>query len=162
MDPLPFADPTAVADLAAAIRRLSKGSVLVIGDAMLDRYVYGDVARLSPEAPVPVLNVQRELAMPGGAGNVVRNLGALGAAVAFVSVVGDDQAGADLTGLIGGQPGLEPWLLVQVRRAGPRHAGLPPAARRSRGHKAGSPETDRAAAAHRAGRDGGDLGDDSF
>jgi len=63
-----------------------------------------------------VLNVQRELAVPGGAGNVVRNLGALGAAVAFVSVVGDDQAGADLTGLIGGQPGLEPWLLVQGSR----------------------------------------------
>ncbi len=70
-----------------------------------------------PEAPVPVLSVQRELAMPGGAGNVVRNLGALGAAVAFVSVVGDDQAGSDLTGLIGGQPGVEPWLLVQGSRA---------------------------------------------
>ena len=116
MDPQAHADPTVAADLAAAIRRLSRGSVLVIGDAMLDRYVYGQVARLSPEAPVPVLNVQRELAMPGGAGNVVRNLGALGAAAAFVSVVGDDQAGADLTGLIGGQPGLEPWLLVQGSR----------------------------------------------
>ena len=54
--------------------------------------------------------------MPGGAGNVVRNLTALGAAVAFVSVVGDDQAGADLTGLIGGQPNVEPWLLVQGGR----------------------------------------------
>jgi D-beta-D-heptose 7-phosphate kinase/D-beta-D-heptose 1-phosphate adenosyltransferase len=116
MDPLPHADPTAVADLAAAIRRLSRGSVLVIGDAMLDRYVYGEVVRLSPEAPVPVLNVQRELAVAGGAGNVVRNLGALGVAAAFVSVVGDDQAGGDLTGLIGGQPGLEPWLLVQGSR----------------------------------------------
>jgi D-beta-D-heptose 7-phosphate kinase/D-beta-D-heptose 1-phosphate adenosyltransferase len=54
--------------------------------------------------------------MPGGAGNVVRNLTALGAAVAFVSVVGDDQAGSDLTGLIGGQPNVEPWLLVQGGR----------------------------------------------
>lgn len=116
MDSEPHADPAAAADLAAAIRRLSRASVLVIGDAMLDRYIYGDVARISPEAPVPVLNVQRELAMPGGAGNVVRNLGALGAAVAFVSVVGDDRAGAELTGLIGGQPGLEPWLLVQGSR----------------------------------------------
>ena len=116
MDAEPHADPVAAADLAAAIRRLSRASVLVIGDAMLDRYIYGDVARISPEAPVPVLNVQRELAMPGGAGNVVRNLGALGAAVAFVSVVGDDRAGAELTGLIGGQPGLEPWLLVQGGR----------------------------------------------
>lgn len=103
--------------LAATVRRLSRASVLVVGDAMLDRYVYGEVERVSPEAPVPVLAVQRELAMPGGAGNVVRNLGALGAAVAFVSVVGDDQAGSDLTGLIGGQPGVEPWLLVQGGRA---------------------------------------------
>lgn len=105
------------AALAAAIRRLSRASVLVVGDAMLDRYVYGEVERVSPEAPVPVLAVQRELAMPGGAGNVVRNLGALDVAVAFVSVVGDDQAGSDLTGLIGGQPGVEPWLLVQGSRA---------------------------------------------
>jgi D-beta-D-heptose 7-phosphate kinase/D-beta-D-heptose 1-phosphate adenosyltransferase len=103
-------------ELAAAVRRLPRASVLVVGDAMLDRYVYGEVERVSPEAPVPVLSVQRELAMPGGAGNVVRNLGALGAAVAFVSVVGDDQAGSDLTGLIGGQPGVEPWLLVQGGR----------------------------------------------
>ncbi|MBW6400119.1 D-glycero-beta-D-manno-heptose-7-phosphate kinase [Roseomonas sp. HJA6] len=105
-----------VAELAEAIRGLKRASVLVVGDAMLDRYVYGSVRRISPEAPVPVLAVDREVAMPGGAGNVVRNLTALGAAVAFVSVVGDDQAGSDLTGLIGGQPGVEPWLLVQGGR----------------------------------------------
>ncbi len=105
-----------VAELADAIRSLKRASVLVVGDAMLDRYVYGVVRRISPEAPVPVLTVDREVAMPGGAGNVVRNLTALGAAVAFVSVVGDDQAGSDLTGLIGGQPGVEPWLLVQGGR----------------------------------------------
>jgi D-beta-D-heptose 7-phosphate kinase / D-beta-D-heptose 1-phosphate adenosyltransferase len=105
------------AELAAAVRRLSRASVLVVGDAMLDRYVYGDVERVSQEAPVPILSVHRELMLPGGAGNVVRNLGALGAAIAFVSVVGDDQAGSDLTGLIGGQRGVEPWLLVQGGRA---------------------------------------------
>ncbi len=116
MDPVSPRPPAPEADLVAAVGRLSRASVLVVGDAMLDRYVYGDVERLSPEAPVPVLNVQRELALPGGAGNVVRNLGALGSAVAFVSVVGDDQAGSDLTGLIGGQPGVEPWLLVQGSR----------------------------------------------
>jgi D-beta-D-heptose 7-phosphate kinase/D-beta-D-heptose 1-phosphate adenosyltransferase len=66
---------------------------------------------------VPVLAVEREVALPGGAGNVVRNLTALGCAVAFVSVVGDDQAGSDLTGLVGGQPNVEPWLLVQGGRA---------------------------------------------
>lgn len=105
------------ASLVAAVRQLRRGSVLVVGDVMLDRYVYGRVTRVSPEAPVPVLAVDRELALPGGAGNVVRNLTALGAAVAFVSVVGDDQPGSDLTGLIGGQPRVEPWLLVQGGRA---------------------------------------------
>jgi len=103
-------------DLAEAIRRLGRTSVLVIGDAMLDRYIYGTVDRISPEAPVPILTIEREVAMPGGAGNVVRNLTALGAAVAFISVVGDDNAGSDLTGLIGGQPNIEPWLLVQGGR----------------------------------------------
>jgi D-beta-D-heptose 7-phosphate kinase/D-beta-D-heptose 1-phosphate adenosyltransferase len=110
------ADPTLDSELADAIPRLTRASVLVVGDAMLDRYVFGNVARISPEAPVPVLSVSREVALPGGAGNVVRNLTALGAAVAFVSVVGDDQAGSDLTGLIGGQSNVEPWLLVQGGR----------------------------------------------
>ena len=103
--------------LATAVRRLARTSVLVVGDAMLDRYVYGTVERVSPEAPVPIIMVEREVAVPGGAGNVVRNLTALGSAVAFISVVGDDQAGSDLTELIGGQPGVEPWLLVQGGRA---------------------------------------------
>jgi len=115
MDTDPASPPTQ-ADLAAAVRRLARGSVLVIGDAMLDRYIYGAVTRISPEAPVPVLKVQSELAVPGGAGNVVRNLAALKTAVAFVSIVGDDQAGGDLTALIGGQSGVEPWLLVQGSR----------------------------------------------
>src|SRR6201996_6718301 len=103
-------------DLAAAVRRLEHTNVLVIGDVMLDRYTYGDVSRISAEAPVPILNIEREVALPGGAGNVVRNLTALGAATAFISVVGDDQAGSDLTGLVGGQPNVEPWLLVQGGR----------------------------------------------
>ena len=107
---------TSPQDLAEAVRALGRATVLVVGDAMVDRYVYGHVARVSPEAPVPVLAVEREVALPGGAGNVVRNLTALGSAVAFVSVVGDDAAGSDLTGLIGGQPRVEPWLLVQGGR----------------------------------------------
>jgi len=104
------------APLAGAIEKLVHASVLVVGDVMLDRYVFGTASRLSPEAPVPVLAVTRELALPGGAGNVVRNLTALGAAAALVSVVGDDQAGSDLTGLIGVQANVEPWLLVQGSR----------------------------------------------
>ncbi|SDB61180.1 D-alpha,beta-D-heptose 7-phosphate 1-kinase [Belnapia rosea] len=116
-EPRPALSGAIPADLLEAVRQLKRGTVLVVGDAMLDRYVYGRVERISPEAPVPVLAVEREVALPGGAGNVVRNLTALGAAVAFVSIVGDDQAGSDLTGLIGGQPGVEPWLLVQGGRA---------------------------------------------
>ena len=103
-------------DLIVAIRKLSRGSVTVIGDAMLDRYIYGTLDRTALETRGPILVEQREVATPGGAGNVVRNLTALGAAVAFVAVVGDDQAGSDLTSLIGGQPGVEPWLLVQGAR----------------------------------------------
>jgi len=111
MDPL-----TPPPDYAAAVRSLAHASVLVIGDAMLDRYAHGTVHRQSIEAPVPILTIEREFAQPGGSGNVVRNLTALGAAVAFISVVGDDTAGSDLTALIGGQPGVEPWLLVQGSR----------------------------------------------
>jgi len=103
-------------DWVAAVPRLARTSLLVVGDVMLDRFVYGRVERISPEAPVPVLSVGREVAFPGGAGNVVRNLTALGAMVSLVSIVGDDQAGSDLTGLIGGQPNVEPWLLVQGGR----------------------------------------------
>jgi len=104
------------AELGRAVRMLKNASVLVVGDVMLDRSAYGDTHRISLEAPVPILTIEREEARPGGAGNVVRNLTALGAATAFISVVGDDQAGSDLTGLIGGQPNVEPWLLVQGGR----------------------------------------------
>lgn len=114
--PAPGREATSPGELAAAVKSLSRAAVLVVGDAMMDRYVYGHVERVSPEAPVPVLAVEREVALPGGAGNVVRNLTALNSAVAFVSVVGDDAAGSDLTGLIGGQPRVEPWLLVQGGR----------------------------------------------
>jgi D-beta-D-heptose 7-phosphate kinase/D-beta-D-heptose 1-phosphate adenosyltransferase len=103
-------------DLVAAVQRLAHTSVLVIGDVMLDRYTYGSVSRISQEAPVPVLCIEREVALPGGAGNVVRNLTALGSATAFIAVVGDDQEGSDLTGLIGGQLNVEPWLLVESGR----------------------------------------------
>ncbi len=108
--------PNETAALVAAVPRLRHGSVMVIGDVMLDRYIYGAVERISPEAPIPVVSVEREVAMPGGAGNVVRNLTALGVPVAFVSVIGDDQAGSELTTLVGGQPNVEPWLLVQGSR----------------------------------------------
>lgn len=67
--------------------------VLVVGDVMLDRYWFGDVHRISPEAPVPVVQVARTEERPGGAANVARNAAALGAGVSLLSVVGNDEAG---------------------------------------------------------------------
>ena len=91
---------SAEASLAPLVGRLKGQRVLCVGDVMLDRFVYGEVSRISPEAPVPVCRVTREASMLGGAGNVVRNLDALGAAVDFVAVVGDDAAGAEIAALL--------------------------------------------------------------
>lgn len=77
-----------------------KARVLVVGDVMLDRYWFGDVARISPEAPVPVVHVKRSEARPGGAANVARNVAALGTRVSLLSVVGRDEAGAQLAALL--------------------------------------------------------------
>jgi len=77
-----------------------KARVLVVGDVMLDRYWFGDVSRISPEAPVPVVLIQREEARPGGAANVARNCVALGARTKLLSVVGKDEAGDRLAGLV--------------------------------------------------------------
>jgi D-glycero-beta-D-manno-heptose-7-phosphate kinase len=78
----------------------SKAKILVVGDVMLDRYWFGDVARISPEAPVPVVKVERVEERPGGAANVARNCAALGAQVALLSVVGADEAGQTLAKLL--------------------------------------------------------------
>jgi D-glycero-beta-D-manno-heptose-7-phosphate kinase len=77
-------------------RRFSRVRVLVIGDLMLDCYIWGQVERISPEAPVPVVRVTRESVHAGGAGNVVANLRALGGSVEACGVVGRDQAGRSL------------------------------------------------------------------
>ena len=79
----------------------NQAKVLVVGDVMLDRYWFGDVNRISPEAPVPVLKVNRVDERPGGAANVARNIAALGAQATLLSVVGDDEAGACLEKLLG-------------------------------------------------------------
>jgi D-glycero-beta-D-manno-heptose-7-phosphate kinase len=80
----------------------SKARVLVVGDVMLDRYWFGEVSRISPEAPVPVVKVERMEERPGGAANVARNCAALGARVALLSVVGSDEAGQALAKLVAG------------------------------------------------------------
>ncbi len=74
--------------------------ILVVGDVMLDRYWFGDVDRISPEAPVPVLKVDRVEERPGGAANVARNIVSLGAQATLLSVVGNDEAGACLARLL--------------------------------------------------------------
>jgi rfaE bifunctional protein kinase chain/domain len=73
-----------------------KPSVLVIGDLMVDHYIWGSATRLSPEAPVPIVNVKKESTTLGGAGNVVQNLVALGANVSVAGVIGNDAAGKQL------------------------------------------------------------------
>ncbi len=81
----------------------SKARILVVGDVMLDRYWFGEVSRISPEAPVPVVKVQRTEERPGGAANVARNCAALGAKVSLLSVVGADEAGQSLARLMAGE-----------------------------------------------------------
>ncbi|MDR2244868.1 MAG: D-glycero-beta-D-manno-heptose-7-phosphate kinase [Burkholderiales bacterium] len=80
--------------------KLAKAKVLVVGDVMLDRYWFGDVERISPEAPVPVVRVAREETRPGGAANVARNVASFGSQAVLLSVVGNDEAGKKLETLI--------------------------------------------------------------
>jgi rfaE bifunctional protein kinase chain/domain len=80
--------------------RLKRARLLVVGDVMLDRYWFGEVGRISPEAPVPVVRVDRIEERPGGAANVARNAAALGATVSLLSVVGADEAGTRLKQLL--------------------------------------------------------------
>ena len=84
----------------SALPTFSAAKVLVVGDVMLDRYWFGDVNRISPEAPVAVLKVSRVEERPGGAANVARNISALGAQVTLLSVVGADEAGQCLEKLL--------------------------------------------------------------
>jgi len=79
----------------------SRARVLVAGDVMLDRYWFGDVSRISPEAPVPVVHVQRTEERPGGAANVARNITALGGGATLLAVVGADEAADSLERLLG-------------------------------------------------------------
>ena len=88
--------------------------VCVVGDVMVDAYMWGCVSRVSPEAPVPVVDVTRREVRAGGAGNVVKNLHALGADVTLVSVVGRDASGAELTTLL--EPVCTPQLVVDPSR----------------------------------------------
>jgi D-glycero-beta-D-manno-heptose-7-phosphate kinase len=80
--------------------KLSRARVLVVGDAMLDRYLFGDVERISPEAPVPVVRVTREEARLGGAANVALNIKSAGAGATLITVVGNDEPAGKLQQLL--------------------------------------------------------------
>ena len=90
--------------------------VACVGDLMLDRYVTGDVSRISAEAPIPVMLRQSETAMLGAVGNVARNVAALGGRATLVGVIGDDPSGHETTSLIGQETGLEGHIVSEAGR----------------------------------------------
>ncbi|HEY3731930.1 MAG TPA: D-glycero-beta-D-manno-heptose-7-phosphate kinase [Steroidobacteraceae bacterium] len=101
-------------------QRLQQARILVVGDAMLDRYLYGQVDRISPEAPVPVVRVTRQEERPGGAANVAINVKSLGAQATLITVVGDDEPAQRLAQLLQAQGvqvrlGRDPKLQTSVK-----------------------------------------------
>lgn len=106
-------DPSA---LGPVLERLRGARVLVVGDVMLDRFVAGSVERISPEAPIPVVRVRSEQTMAGGAGNVARNVVALGAQASLIGLRGDDAAGAALAHLLGEIEGLDVRVVAEAGR----------------------------------------------
>jgi D-beta-D-heptose 7-phosphate kinase/D-beta-D-heptose 1-phosphate adenosyltransferase len=105
--------------LQSLVRILSgfhSAQVLVLGDVMLDRFVYGTAERISPEAPIPVVSVDRCSDMPGGAANVARNIADLGAKAILLGVVGDDTAADDLRTQLGSYPTIRAHLITDASR----------------------------------------------
>ena len=104
-------------DIEETLKLVGGQSILCVGDVMLDDFVYGEVSRISPEAPTPVLAVKYNAVEIGGAGNVARNIAALGARCLFVGVVGDDEAGAALAKALARFRGsIEPHLVIDRTR----------------------------------------------
>jgi D-beta-D-heptose 7-phosphate kinase / D-beta-D-heptose 1-phosphate adenosyltransferase len=103
-------------DFEHRLSELAGQTVLCIGDLMLDDFVYGEVARISPEAPAPVIAVGRQEVVIGGAGNVARNIAALGARCLFVGVVGEDEPGRRLMTALLGEPRIEAYLVTDRSR----------------------------------------------
>jgi D-beta-D-heptose 7-phosphate kinase/D-beta-D-heptose 1-phosphate adenosyltransferase len=104
-------------DLERLVRSLRPVAAAVVGDVMLDRYVHGHARRISPEAPIQVLEVDRESSLPGGAANVAMKAADLGARVRLVGLVGDDAPAAELCGLLAAAGGLATDLVAEPARA---------------------------------------------
>lgn len=96
--------------------RFHRARIVVLGDVMLDRYVYGFVERISPEAPIPVLAVSRTANMPGGAANVARNIAALGGHCTLIGVVGDDEIALELRTQLASASAIEVAFVSDVSR----------------------------------------------
>lgn len=107
---------TDLRNLGSLVDLWRNARILCVGDLMLDRFVYGSVERISPEAPIPVLRIQRESLMLGGAGNVVRNIAAVNAVSVFVSIIGDDEAGRRVSSLLAAEANTAPHLLIERNR----------------------------------------------
>jgi D-beta-D-heptose 7-phosphate kinase / D-beta-D-heptose 1-phosphate adenosyltransferase len=103
-------------DFDALSHAITRQTVLCVGDLMLDEFVYGEVSRISPEAPAPVIAVQRSETDIGGAGNVARNIASLGARCIFVGLVGEDEAGARLKAELGRESLIESVLVCDPSR----------------------------------------------
>jgi D-beta-D-heptose 7-phosphate kinase/D-beta-D-heptose 1-phosphate adenosyltransferase len=103
-------------DFDALSHAMTRQTVLCVGDLMLDEFVYGEVSRISPEAPAPVIAVQRSETDIGGAGNVARNIVSLGARCIFVGLVGEDAAGATLKAELGRESLIESVLVCDPTR----------------------------------------------
>src|SRR6476619_2532064 len=103
-------------DFDALSHAIVRQTVLCVGDVMLDEFVYGEVSRISPEAPAPVIAVQRSETSIGGAGNVARNIASLGARCIFVGLVGEDEAGMKLKAALAQEKLIESVLVADPAR----------------------------------------------
>ena len=103
-------------DFDALSHAMTQQTVLCVGDLMLDEFVYGEVSRISPEAPAPVIAVQRSETNIGGAGNVARNIASLGARCIFAGLVGEDEAGAKLKAALAQESNIETVLVCDPAR----------------------------------------------
>ena len=105
-----------MSDLLGVLESFSRARVLVLGDVMLDRFVYGSVERMSPEAPVPVMTPERTSDVPGGAANVARNVADMGAHGVLIGVLGADEAGERLRARLAEAPSLQAQLIIDAAR----------------------------------------------
>src|SRR6202795_16515 len=103
-------------DFEALSHAIASRTVLCVGDLMLDEFVYGEVSRISPEAPAPVIAVQRTETNIGGAGNVARNIASLGARCIFVGLIGEDAAGMQLKAQLSRESLIETALVCDPSR----------------------------------------------